>query len=155
MYLLHLLPDAFLALIVNLTLALGVAVTVFGFYFARLLPATQLYQTPIKLLGIAILVLGVYWKGGYSVEMIWRAKVEELETKLMVAEERSKQVNTVIKTEVVTKIQKVKEVRYKNKEVIKEVEKIIDRECKVAPEAVEILNAAARNEAVILKGIDE
>lgn len=148
MYLLHLLPDAFLALIVNLTLVLGIAVTVFGFYFARLLLVTRPYQTPIKLLGIAILVLGVYWKGGYSVEMIWRNKVAELETKLAVAEEKSKQVNTVIEEKIVYRTKQIKEIQYKTKEVIKEKEKIINAECRVPAEAIDILNAAAAGKEV-------
>lgn len=154
MWLLHLLPAGFLNFIINLILFAGI-LAISASFLVKYLPPVRPYKTPALIAGIVLLVVGVYWKGGYGVEMEWRAKVEALEAKLVVAEAKSQEVNTVIKTEVVTKIQKVKEVRYKNKEVIKEVEKIIDRECKVAPEAIEILNAAARNEAVILKGIDE
>lgn len=148
MYLLHLLPDAFLSLIVNLTLVIGIVVTVFGFYFAKLILVTRAYQTPIKLLGIAILVLGVYWKGGYSVEMIWRNKVTELESKLLVAEEKSKQVNTVIEEKIIYRTKKIKEIQYKTKQVIKEKEKIINAECRVPVEAIDILNAAAAGKEV-------
>lgn len=154
MFVMHLLPAGFLNLIINLILFAGI-LSLAASFLVRYLPFVRPYQTPAMLAGIVLLVIGVYWKGGYSVEMDWRKKVEELEAKLVVAEAKSQQVNTVIKTEVVTKIQKVKEVKYRNKEVIKEVEKVIDRECTVAPEAIEILNAAARNEAVILKGVDQ
>lgn len=148
MYLLHLLPDTFLAIIVNLTLALGIIITVFGFYFAGLILVTRPYQTPIKLLGLAVLVLSVYWKGGYSVEMIWRNKVSELEAKLVIAEAKSKEVNTVIVEKIVYRTKKIKEIQYKTKEVIKEKEKIINAECRVPKEAIDILNAAAAGEEV-------
>ena len=148
MYLLHLLPETFLSLIVNLTLSIGILITVFGFYFIKLIPGLWVYQTPIKILGIAILVLGVYWKGGYSVEMIWRNKVAELETKIAVAEEKSKQVNTIIEEKIVYKTKKIKEIQYKTKQVIKEKEKIINSQCRIPAEAIDILNAAAAGKEV-------
>jgi hypothetical protein len=77
-----------------------------------------------------------------------------MEAKVAAAEEKSKETNTVIQERVVTKIKRVKEVQVKNKEVIKQVEKIINAECTVPKEAIDILNAAARNEeAVITKAL--
>jgi cysteinyl-tRNA synthetase len=104
---------------------------------------------------VLALALGLYFKGGFEVEQQWRDRVKVMEAKVAAAEAKSKEVNTVIQKQVVTKIQKVKEVQYKNREVIKQVEKIIDKDCTVPPEAIDILNAAARNEAVILKGLPE
>jgi hypothetical protein len=93
-------------------------------------------------------------KGGYEVEMQWRNRVAEMEAKVAAAEAKSKETNTVIQERVVTKIKRVKEVQVKNREVIKQVEKIINAECTVPKEAIDILNAAARNEeAVITKGL--
>jgi hypothetical protein len=93
-------------------------------------------------------------KGGYEVEMQWRNRVAEMEAKVAAAEAKSKETNTVIQERVVTKIKRVKEVQVKNREVIKQVEHIINAECTVPKEAIDILNAAARNEeAVITKGL--
>ncbi len=152
MFLLHFLPDSLLSTIINLVLFSGLALTLVGFFLVGWIPGLKNYKSLIQIIGVIALVAGIYWKGGYGVEMEWRSKVAELEAKLKIAEEKSAQVNTVIKEKVVTKIQKVKEVQVKNQQVIKEVEKIIDAECRVPKEAIDILNAAARNEeAVIIK----
>jgi len=153
MFLLHFLPDSFLHTVINIVLFAGLGLTGIGFFLAGWIPGLRNYKTLVQIIGVVLLVAGIYWKGGYGVEMEWRAKVEALEAKLKTAEEKSAQVNTVIKEKVVTKIQKVKEVQVKNQQIIKEVEKIIDAECKVPKEAIDVLNAAARNEeAVIIKG---
>lgn len=153
MFLLHFLPDSFLHTVINIVLFAGLGLTAIGFFLVGWIPGLRNYKSLVQILGVILLVAGIYWKGGYGVEMEWRSKVAELEAKLKTAEEKSAQVNTVIKEKIVTKIQKVKEVRVKNQQIIKEVEKIIDAECRVPKEAIDILNAAARNEeAVISKG---
>jgi hypothetical protein len=108
----------------------------------------------LQVIGVIALCAGLYMKGGYEVEMQWRSRVAELEAKVAAAEAKSKETNTVIQERVVTKIKRVKEVQVKNREVIKQVEKVINAECTVPKEAIDILNAAARNEeAVITKGL--
>jgi apolipoprotein N-acyltransferase len=108
----------------------------------------------LQVVGVIALGAGLYMKGGYEVEMQWRNRVAEMEAKVAVAEAKSKETNTVIQERVVTKIKRVKEVQVKNKEIIKQVEHIINAECTVPKEAIEILNAAARNdEAVVTKGL--
>ena len=92
-----------------------------------------------------MLVAGVYLRGGYGVEMEWRQKVAELEAKVAKSEEKSKEINTVIQKVYVDKVKVVKDVQIVIQEKIVEKTKIIDAECKVAPEALEILNEAAKN----------
>ena len=95
-------------------------------------------------------------KGGYEFEMQWRDRVAEMQKKVDAAEAKSKVVNTDIKTKIVTKIKKIKEVQYKTKEVIKEHETVINAECKVPKEAIDILNSSARGEAaVVTKGLTQ
>ena len=146
-------PDSFLLYLVNMVFYTGLACTVLGFLLRFKFLAN--YQFILQVVGVLALALGLYFKGGFEVEQQWRDRVAAMEAKVAAAEAKSKEVNTVIQKQVVTKIQKVKEVEYKNREVIKQVEKIIDRDCTVPPEAIDILNAAARNEAVILKGLPE
>lgn len=146
-------PDSFLLYLVNIVFYTGIACTVLGFLLRFKFLAQ--YQFILQVVGVLALALGLYFKGGFEVEQQWRDRVAAMEAKVAAAEAKSKEVNTVIQKQVVTKIQKVKEVQYKNREVIKQVEKIIDRDCTVPPEAIDILNAAARNEAVITKGLSE
>ena len=149
MFLLHFLPDSFLELVVNLVLFAGLGLTAISFTIIGWIPGLRNYKTLAQILGVLLLAAGLYWKGGYGVEMEWRTKVADLEAKVVAAEAKSKETNTVIQTKVVTKIKRVKEVQVKNQEVIKQVEKLINAECTVPKEAVEILNAAARNEQVV------
>jgi hypothetical protein len=153
MWMLAFVPDSFLLYLVNMVFYTGLACTVLGFLLRFKFLAN--YQFILQVVGVLALALGLYFKGGFEVEQQWRDRVKVMEAKVAAAEAKSKEVNTVIQKQVVTKIQKVKEVQYKNREVIKQVEKIIDRDCTVPPEAIDILNAAARNEAVILKGLPE
>jgi hypothetical protein len=114
-------------------------------YFIRFIPPLYPYAGLVKTLGIVLLVLGVWFRGGYDVEMEWRDRVKEVEAKVAAAEAESKKVNTVLQKVYVDKIKLVKDLQVVIQERIVEKEKIIDAECKVAPEALDILNEAAKN----------
>jgi hypothetical protein len=144
MWILHFLPDSFILWIVNIILVLGAAATVAGFVIKNI-PLINQYRLPLQIGGIIALCIGIYLKGGYSVEMTWRERVAELESKIAVAEAQSQQANTDLTKALQQKTKVVKEVQVVIQERIKEVEKKIDAECKVAPEAISILNDAARN----------
>jgi hypothetical protein len=152
MFLLHLIPTSMLIYFVNLIFYTGVVCTVLGFVLR--FKFFEQWRLILQVVGVIALGAGLYMKGGYEAEMQWRDRVAEMEAKVAAAEEKSKETNTVIQERVVTKIKRVKEIQVKNKEVIKQVEKIINAECTVPKEAIDILNAAARNEeAVITKGL--
>jgi hypothetical protein len=144
MWILHFLPDSFIAWIVNIIFLLGLAATIAGF-FIKFIPLVNQYRLPIQIGGIVVLCLGIYLKGGYAVETTWRERVRELEGKVAIAEAQSQQANTDLTRALQQKNKVVKEVQVVIQERIKEVEKKIDAECQVAPEAIDILNDAARN----------
>ena len=137
-------PDSFLLWIVNTILIAGLIGT-FSSYFIRFIPPLIPYAGLVKTVGIVLLVAGVYLKGGYGVEMEWRARVAEVEAKVAKAEAQSKEANTVIQKVYVDKIKLITDTKIVIQEKIVEKEKIIDAECKVAPEAIIILNEAAKN----------
>lgn len=150
MWMLSFVPTSIIYSFISIIFWSGVIGAVVGFLFR--FRALDSYRTLIQICSVLLLSLGLYAKGGYEVETQWRTKVAELEAKLKVAEGKSQQVNTVIKERVVTKIQRVKDVKVINRDVIKQVEKIIDSKCEITPETINILNAAAQNEPV--KGIE-
>lgn len=147
MWILHFLPDSFLLWVVNIVLIAGAIGTFISFFiinrFLRWFPSLAPYHLLMQVVSIALLVIGLYWKGGYSVEIEWRERVAELEAKIAVAEEKSKAVNSEIQTKIVTKVQKIKDVQVKIQKEIVEREKIINAECKVPKEAIDLLNKAA------------
>lgn len=116
--------------------------TVAGF-FAHRIPLVWQYQLPFKVLGIALLSLGVYFRGGYSVEMDWRERVAEVEAKLKVAEEKSTKENTRIETKVV---QKTEYITRRGQDIVKYVDREVtkyDNTCVIPKPFVEAHNRAA------------
>jgi predicted membrane metal-binding protein len=140
MWILQLLPDALILWFCNILLLVGAVLTLAGFFVHRL-PFLYQYQLPFRVIGIALLVLGVYFRGGYAVEAEWRERVADLEAQLKTAQEESAKVNTVIQERVVTKTRVVKE---KADAIIERVEVIKEVDCRVPQEAIDVHNEAAR-----------
>lgn len=151
MFLLNFIPDAFLLWVVNAVLIAGVIGTVVAFFFGffvRYLPWIIPYRMVLQVVGLVLLIAGVYFKGGVGVEMEWRARVAEMEERVAKAEAESKVVNEKIETVYVDRIKTVKEKEIVIQEKIIEKEKIIDTECKIVPETLDILNDAAKKPEV-------
>jgi len=145
-------PDSFLIYIVNAILIAGAIGTFFTFFIlhkvVRWLPALAPYHLILQIISIVLLVGGVYLKGGYGVEMEWREKVRIAEEKARIAEQQAKELNTKLDAEIKKKQKVIVENRVVYQERIKEVATVIDKECKVAPEAVDIHNSAAKNKSL-------
>lgn len=146
MWILHLLPDSFLLFVVNLVLFAGLGLTAISFTIIGWIPGLRNYKTILQILGVVALAAGLYWKGGYSTEMEWRARVAEVEKKVAVAEAKAKQANTHVQTKVVTKIVKIKEKQQVVKERIQQNKEVINRECKLSDEAIAIYNSSITKE---------
>lgn len=148
MWMLSFVPDSFLLWVVNTILIAGAIGTFFTFFIlhrvVRWLPAIAPYHLILQIISIVLLVAGVYFKGGVGVEMEWREKLRAAEERARIAEEQGKQVNKEIVTVYKDRVKVVKENVIVYQDKIKEVEKIINQECKVAPEAIDILNEAAK-----------
>jgi hypothetical protein len=145
MFFLHFLPDAYLLWVVNTVLLLGAIGTIAGF-FIKYIPFLNQYQLLLNILSTILLVAGVYFKGGYGVEMEWRNRVAELEQKIEIAEQQSKEVNVQIETRVVEKVKVIKEKVYATKKIIQEHKEIINAECTVPDVARVLYNSAVNNE---------
>ena len=126
----------------------GILLTTVAF-FIKNIPVINQYRIPAQVLGIALLVVGVYWRGGYAIEMEWRARVAEVEAKVAAAEAQSKEANETIKTKVVTKIQIVKtrgaeQIKYIDREIVKYDEKFAKGgACEIPQEFIKAHNSAA------------
>jgi hypothetical protein len=143
MFLLHLLPDAFLIWIINLLLVGGLIGIVVGFFGSKI-PFVGTYARMIQIASIILFCIGLYWKGGYSVEADWRERVAEMEAKIKIAEEKSKEANVVIETKYKDRVKKITETKEIIVEKIKLNEKIIDAKCELDPAVISILNEAAK-----------
>ena len=92
---------------------------------------------------IVVLLVSIYFKGSLSNELVWRARVAELEAKIQIAEQKSQKANVIIKNRVITKTKIVREKQIVIQEKIREVEKKINEKCEIDPAVIEIHNQAA------------
>ena len=140
-------PDAVILWFVNILLLTGIAAVAAGL-FAHRIPLIWQYQLPFKIGGVLLFAAGVFFRGGYSVEMDWRERVREMEARVAAAETQAREANAKLDSAGQTQI---KEIR--GKTVV--VKQYIDREvtkydatCKIPSEVVRAHNAAARNEGM-------
>ena len=133
MFILHLLPDTVILWFCNGLLLAGIALTVIAF-FIQSIPFINQYRIPAQILGIALLVLGVYFRGGYAVEQEWRERVALVQAKVAAAEQLSKEETIKIVEKVV---EKTKIVRTRGTDIIKYVDReVIKYDVKFAPGGV-------------------
>jgi hypothetical protein len=121
MWLLHLLPDSLILYITYAMLALGFAGIILGFFLGKI-PFVAQYKLPIQIASIIVFCSGLYWYGGYSVEMSWRERVAEMEEKVRQAEIKSDAANKEIQNRLV---EKTKVVREKGKLQIEYVNRLV------------------------------
>jgi hypothetical protein len=147
MWMLAFIPDAFLAWIVNTILIAGIVGFTASFFFGyvvRWLPAIAPYHLLIQVISIVLLVAGVYFKGGYSVEMAWRDRVAEMEAKVAKAEAQSKETNVKLQDTLKLKNKVITETKVVIKDRIVKETITIDAKCDIPKEALSILNDAAK-----------
>jgi len=147
-WMMGLLPDAFLNWFYWAIIVAGITGVLAG-WLGKWIPFYGNYVKILQPIGIILLVLGVWLRGGYDTEMAWRAKVAEAEARVAAAEQKSQETNTVIEQKVVEKTKVIKGkteyiTQYLDREVIKkeEIIKYIEQ-CPVPKEIIDIHNQAA------------
>ena len=142
MWILHFLPDSVILWFCNILLLVGIVTTVAGF-FAHRIPGLWQYQLAFKIGGIALLVLGVYFRGGLAVEEQWRERVAEVEARLAQAEKASAEANKTIEIKTQQQVTKIRQrMTYVRQYVDREVVKYNDQ-CSIPEPFVRAHNQAA------------
>jgi hypothetical protein len=146
-WILALIPDAILNWVYWAIVIAGITGVLAG-WLGKWIPFYGNYVRILQPVGIVLLVLGVWLRGGYAVEMAWREKVANLEAQVKIAEQKSQETNTVIEQQVVEKTKVIKGkteyiTQYIDREVIKkeEIVKYIEK-CPVPKEIIDIHNQA-------------
>ena len=140
----------------HLIVAAGVA-TLFIAQFVKFIPFINTYRLPIQLVGIFLLICGIYMEGGVSNQERWEAKVSEAKIEIAKKETESAEATTKVVTKYVTKVQIVKE---KGDVIVKEVPKYISKEsdakCPIPNSFVVLHDSAVKNEVPdSTRGVDE
>ena len=142
MFILHFLPDSAILWFCNGLLLAGITLTAIAF-FIKSIPFINQYRIPAQVLGIALLVAGVYFRGGYAVEQTWRERVAELQAQITAAQAVSKDANVKIETRVLKKTEYITRrgqdiVQYVDREVVK-----YDNACVIPEPFIQAHNRAA------------
>jgi len=103
------------------------------------------YGRIIKIGSVVLLTASIKFEGGLNVEREWRARVAEMEEKVKIAEEKSREVNTVIKTRYIEKIKVVKETTNANIQYVEKVVTKYDNLCTLSNAAIVVHDSASQN----------
>src|SRR5210317_1517238 len=95
LWFLQLIPTSWLEFAALMILIVG-AVMFFAGQIFRFVPFVKQYNFPLRLLGGILLLAGAYFNGGLGVEMEYRARIEEMQKKIELAEAESKKANRQI-----------------------------------------------------------
>ena len=141
MWILHFIPDALIVYVINMSIIAGAVIMIAG-TFLGFVPFVNKYKSILHLIGVALLVLGVYCKGVFSTGADLREQVKALQAKVAIAEKKVKVANSHIQTKIVTKIVKIHDKARVVKERIQQNKEVINRECKLSDEAINIYNSS-------------
>jgi hypothetical protein len=139
MWLLSLVPDfVYHLLLLASVIAFGAC------YVLKMIPFVSANVEIIRVISVVVMIFAVWMEGGIANEAKWKARVAELEIKVAAAEKASVEANGQIETVYVDRVQVVKEVQYVIQNRIAKDAARLDLTCRVDPEAIDILNQAAR-----------
>jgi len=153
MWILSILPNW----VFHLMLTAGVIGTVVGFVLG-MIPFVKTYIIPIRILSLLLLSAALYLEGGIADNLIWQARVKEVEAKLAIAEAKSQEQNVKIVERIVKKTKKIQGksrtiIEYVDREVVKnqDVIKYVEM-CPAIPEPIlKAVNDAAKMRSEVKK----
>jgi hypothetical protein len=141
MWFLSFIPDWILQWAIHGLVILGLVLTFIG-SIVRFVPIIQPYALVGRQLGIVLLVIGVFFEGGYATEMSYRARIAEMQAKIKEAEVKSAKANEKLAAEVSKNKELIKEKVNKNAKDIEAKREAINAECKLSDDAWVLYNRA-------------
>ena len=139
MWFLSFIPDWILQWAIHGLVILGLLLTFVG-SLVRFIPIIQPYALVGRQLGIVLLVIGVFFEGGYATEMSYRARIAEMQAKIKEAEVKSAKANEKLAAEVSKNKELIKEKVNKNAKDIEAKREAINAECKLSDDAWVLYN---------------
>lgn len=139
MWALNFLPD----IVFHLILIFGVILLILG-YFLGSVPFITKYRLMIQVCGMILTVLGVWYEGGIAKDTEYKLAVADMEKKVLVSERLAAETSAKIEYVFLDKVKIVKEQQIVLRDRIRDVAIKIDRECRIIPEAINIINDAAK-----------
>ncbi len=144
MWMLSLMPDFFW----HLLLVVG-ASAVFAAVVLKKIPFVSQYRLPLQYGGLAAVLFAIWMEGGIANEAKWQARVKELEAKVAVAEQQSKEANDELAKKSKEKVKVIKgKTEYITRYIEREVKKYDEKfgpggQCELPKEVIQSINNAA------------
>ena len=135
--------SSWISYIVHAALIVGVVGTFFGSILNKV-PFINNYASILRAIALPLFIVAVFAEGYLYASKSWIEEAKKYEEKVKVAEQQSKDANTKLSKELADKNKEIKQQQVIIKEKIKEVQVKVNAECKVAPEAINIHNEAAK-----------
>ena len=135
--------SSWISYIVHAALIIGVVGTFFGSILNKV-PFINNCASILRAIALPLFIAAVFAEGYLYASKSWIEEAKKYEEKVKVAEQQSKDANTKLSKELADKNKEIKQQQVIIKEKIKEVQVKVNAECKVAPEAINIHNEAAK-----------
>lgn len=120
--------------------------SIIGIFLGSFIQIPQLKL--IKTVSYCTLVGSIWLSGVLYTADTYGDRLKEARHQIELLESRSAATNVVVQTQVITKIEKVKEYVYANQQFNQQIAKDLDSSCKLTNGAVSVFNASATNQAI-------
>jgi len=156
MFLLRLFSSNWYGLFIHIMFAIGLVLYVLGHFYKKvasfdstgvlvgLLDQITPYAIMMRTVGVILMLISIYYEGAYNSDVYWKAKIDSLAAQVQDAEKRAKEANAQIETKIIYRTKVVTKTVQVEKEKLKESSQKIDSACVVSPEAIAIINSAAK-----------
>jgi len=143
-FLLSFVPDWFINYFVHIIFSAGLIGIIVGAFLSKV-PFVNQYGVLIKIVSNILFVVGLFLEGGLQTELAWREKVADLQKKIEIAQQQSKETNAKIEQKVAEKVKNIKDNVNANRQIIEENRDSINAECKLSDTAWLLYNSASQN----------
>jgi hypothetical protein len=143
-FLLSFVPDWFINYFVHIIFGAGVIGVIVGAFLSKV-PFVNQYGVLIKIVSNILFVVGLFLEGGLQTELAWREKVADLQKKIEIAQQQSKETNAKIEQKVAEKVKNIKDNVNANRQTIENNRASINAECKLSDTAWLLYNGASQN----------
>ena len=110
----------------------------------KFVPTLLPYRLIIQIISIVALIVGIWYEGGIAKDNEYKAKIEEYEQKILIAQALSESYNAQLQYSIVENEKKIANLSAANRKKLKELSEKLNRECKVDKPVIDLLNNAAR-----------
>ena len=143
-FVLSFVPDWFINYFVHIIFSVGLIGIIAGAFLSKI-PFVNQYGVLIKIVSNILFVVGLFLEGGLQTELAWRDKVAELQAKIEVAQQQSKESNAKLEKKLAEKVNTIKDNVNANRQTIEENRASINAECKLSDTAWLLYNGASQN----------